>query len=96
MQLAGQADALARRGVQIVAISVDSKERSASLAERLGVPFPLLSDPTLTAIEAYGVAMAGSELAVPATFVVDRDRRILRRYVGETQFDRPSVDFLLR
>jgi len=80
----------------VVAISVDSRADSAQLAERLGLGIPLLADPDLTTIRAYGVAMKGRDLAVPATFIVKPDGRISARYVGETQFDRPSVDTLLK
>lgn len=62
------------------------------LARKLGIEFPLLSDPQAQVAQAYGVAMLGEELAIPATFVVRGDGTIAWRHVGETVPDRPPVD----
>lgn len=43
----------------------------------------------------YGVAMQGGDLAVPAVFVVARDRSIVFRKIGEHAADRAEVDDLL-
>ena len=82
-------------GAAIVGISVDSVEDSARLAEQLELGFPLASDPRREAITAYGVAMEGEPLAVPATFVVRPDRTIAWRHVGETMTDRPASAHVL-
>ncbi len=84
-----------KRGARLFAISVDTVEESAALVAKLGLGFPLLSDPGMKTIIAYGVAMDGEDIAVPSTFVIDRNRRIRFAYVGETQADRPSNDALL-
>lgn len=78
-----------------MAISVDTTEESVALAGKLGLPFALLADPGLKAALAYGVAMDGEEIAVPAVFVVTRDRRIVYRHVGESITDRPTPDDML-
>lgn len=83
---------LAAQGVGLAAISVDDPADSAALAERLGVQFPLLSDPQVRVIAAYGVQMEGQALAVPATFVIRPDRTIAWQYVGDTVPDRPPAD----
>ena len=79
----------------LVAISVDEAADSLELAEDLGLEFPVLSDADLSVAKAYGVAMEGRDIAVPAVFVVNRDRSIYFRYVGENQADRPSARTLL-
>ena len=79
----------------MAAISVDSGEESQELVARLGLSFPLLSDPQMRVITAYGVAMQGQDIAVPSVFIVDKLRRIQWRYVGETQADRPTNSTLL-
>lgn len=91
MQLAEHHDRFQRERIALVMISVDSVEDSRALADRLGTRIPLLSDPDMTVIGAWGVAMEGRDIAVPATFVVDRERRIRWRRVGETQIDRPAI-----
>jgi peroxiredoxin len=44
-----------RRGVRIVAISVDKPSEEAKTQAKQGVPFPMLSDPKLVAHQAYRV-----------------------------------------
>jgi peroxiredoxin len=82
-------------GVTPVAISTDSITDSQDLAARLQLSFALLSDPDLVAASAYGVAMVGRDIAVPATFVIEADRTISYRYVGEDMTDRPRLDAVL-
>ena len=59
------------------------------------IDFPLLSDPGVVVAAAYGVAMKGDDLAVPATFVLRPDGTIAYRYVGEDMTDRPSTNEIL-
>lgn len=87
--------ALDAMGAQIVGISVDPPEESRALASKLGVRFRLLGDPDLRVASAYGVAMEGRDIAVPAVFVVRRDRAIVWKHVGETIADRPSASLVL-
>ena len=70
---------------------MDTAEVSAELAHRLGLTYPLLRDPDMAVISAYGVAMVGQDIAVPATIVVDQNRRVVYRHVGETMADRPQA-----
>lgn len=65
------------------------------LAGKLGISFPLLADPGLKTALRYGVAMDGEDIAVPATFIVSKDKRIVYERVGESLTDRPSVSDLL-
>lgn len=83
---------LAAQGVGLAAISVDDPADSRALAGKLGLPFPLLSDPEARVIAAYGVLMRDQVLAVPATFVVRPDRTIAWQYVGDAVPDRPPLD----
>lgn len=83
---------LAAQGVGLAAISVDDPADSQALADKLGLPFPLLSDPEARVIAAYGVLRKGQPLAVPATFVVRPDRTIAWQYVGDAVPDRPPLD----
>lgn len=86
---------LAALGVTPIAISVDPVGDSQDLAGRLGLTFPLASDPDLKVASAYGVAMRGRDIAVPATFVIEADQTISYRYVGENMADRPRLDRVL-
>lgn len=75
--------------MQLVAISADEAADSRKLRERLGLNFPLLSDPDVAVAAAYGVAMQDEDIAVPAVLVVMPDREVFWKYVGEDPTDRP-------
>ena len=70
------------KGVEVVGISRDSVASHEKFAEKHGLPFVLLSDPTLQAIEAYGVwqekKMCGkvSMGVVRTTFLIDAEGKI--------------------
>lgn len=84
-------------GATLWAISVDPIPTSQALQRRLGLTFPLGSDPELRVIRSFGVAMADQPISLPATFVLARGTgAIALRYVGETPFDRPRIDAILR
>ena len=44
-----------KRGIEVIGISRDSVASHTKFAEKHGLPFVLLSDPSLQAIQAYGV-----------------------------------------
>jgi peroxiredoxin len=80
----------------VVGISVDTVAKSKDLAQSLGLSFPLLSDPDLAVIRAYGVADESNEIAWPSEFLVDRDGTIRWRATAESVGTRPSVADVLR
>jgi len=62
-------------GASLVAICVDSPAQNRGVMERLGLEFPILSDPDGVALRAFdvlhaGAAPGGGDMARPATFVV--------------------------
>ena len=64
------------RGVEVVAISVDSSAESQKLCQSRGYTFPFLSDPKAETIRQYGVLHAkggegGNDIARPAEFLID-------------------------
>lgn len=94
-ELARANDRFLAKGAQIVGISADAPEDSRELARKLDVKFPLLSDPQLKVISAYGVAMQGEDIAVPSVFLVRDDGRVVWQKVGDTMADRPTAEGLL-
>ena len=72
-------DEFKKRGVEVIGISKDSVASHGKFAEKYGLPFVLLSDPELVAINAYGVwqekKLYGkvSMGIVRSTFVVDEN-----------------------
>lgn len=79
----------------VVGISVDTAEESREVAGELGIDYPLLRDEGLRVALAYGVAMDGRDIAVPAVFVIDGNQRIHWKKVGESVWDRPKVEVIL-
>ncbi len=64
------------RGVEVVAISVDSCDDSRKLCQGQGYTFPFLSDPKAEVIRRFGVlhphaGMNNQDIARPAEFLVD-------------------------
>ena len=58
-------------------MSVDPPETNKAFAQSLGVDYPLLSDPTRSVAQAYGVADADQSYASRWTFYIGLDGRIL-------------------
>ena len=56
------------------------------------VPFPLLLDVGLKAVDTLGIR---SDLSKPATYILDCDGNVKYAYVGNSLSDRPSVKSLL-
>ena len=73
-----------KRGVVVIGISKDGVASHAKFAEKYGLPFILLSDPELQAIQAYGVwqekKLYGktSMGVVRTTFLIDEKGKILK------------------
>ena len=72
----------------MVAVSVDTIEENARLAERLGLEFPILSDVQGNAIRVWGVVHenakpGGGAIARPAIFLVEPDGTISWRRLTE-------------
>jgi len=81
---AGSYAAFQAKGVEVIGISRDSVASHVKFAEKHNLPFVLLSDPDLTAIQAYGVwqekKLYGkvSMGVVRTTFLIDEEGKIAR------------------
>ncbi len=63
-------------------MSVDSVATTRDKMAAAGIEYPLLADPDLTAIDAYGVRHPEgmiTDIARPATFLIDRQGRVAWR-----------------
>ncbi len=76
---AGAYDIFTDNGVVIIGVSKDSAASHAKFAEKYGLPFILLSDPKLEAIQAYGVWQEKKNYGkvsmgvVRTTFIIDEN-----------------------
>ncbi len=80
-------------GVNVLGISTDNTPAQREFAARLNVSFPLLSDFTDRGVaRAYGVLAEKLGVANPATFVVDREGRIVFMQGGNAAADAVAVE----
>jgi peroxiredoxin len=79
---------LESRGIQVVAISVDSPEINRRQRQKLGYTYTFLSDPRAEVIRRYdllhrGAGSKGTDIARPAEFLIDSSGII--RWVNFTE-----------
>ncbi len=83
----------------IAAVSVDSMEDSADFNQQWRFPFPLLADPNLQVIDAYGARHPqghdGKDIARPTTIIIDPQGVVRYKYLGNSPVDRPTDDEIL-
>ncbi|MDP9365700.1 MAG: redoxin domain-containing protein [Chloroflexota bacterium] len=85
-----------RRGATIAGVVIDAPGQNAAMAEKLALPFPILSDPEGgEATKPYGVWDEAGRMAKPAIVVVAPDGAEAYRYVGADFMDRPGDDEVL-
>lgn len=99
--LSGIYDDIRKAGVRVLTISVDAPRHSQLAVERLGLKFPLLSDVDKKVIQDYGVVHHGggpdgSDIALPAHFLIDQQGRIVWRRVAGRLQDRADPQEILR
>ncbi len=90
------AGAIRDAGASIVALSVDSAERSEGVRRELGLSFPILCDTSRTVVRAWDLynprEMGG--IAIPAVFVIGPGLRVRYRSIDRTR-ERVSTDGVL-
>jgi peroxiredoxin len=79
---------------------VDSQADNGRVVDKLGLEFPVLSDESLSVIEAYGVlhprgGMSGRDIARPAIFLIGPEGRVLWRNLTENWRVRVRPETLL-
>ena len=81
---------------EVVAISVDDLAGASDIVEKVGIPFPVLYDPSRQVPETYKVFnLLGDNVATPSTFVVGPDGVIAWKYVANSIGDRPPSSTIL-
>ncbi len=76
---------LAPEGFEMLAVSVDEPGAGVkAFADRLGLSFPILLDPTKRTAGEY------QAFRFPETVLVDRDGTIAARYIGPREWDDPA------
>ena len=89
-------DEFRQAGASLVAISVDDAARAEPVRRELGIDFPLLCDTGRKVVVAYGLLnrLENGGIAIPAAFVIDRDK-VIRFRALESVASRLNVAELL-
>lgn len=82
-------------GIQLVAVSSDPPDETKEYADEAGIELQLLSDPNMQVISTYGLVQKDKQNAIPATYVLGKNRSIHWRYLGENVMDRVDIDQLI-
>ncbi|MBM4184598.1 MAG: TlpA family protein disulfide reductase [Gemmatimonadetes bacterium] len=80
-------EALADSGLVVIGVSIDGRRAEADVArfvEEVGIGFPIALDPSGSVQDVFRT------IGVPETFLIDRQGRIVRRWVG--QFEPDAAD----
>jgi peroxiredoxin len=91
-------DTFKELNTHILAFSTDEAENLNKMKERLGLSFPLFSDPVRMAAEPYGVHYHSGNMysdhgehGEPALFLIDDKKRLLYSDIQTGPFGRPSA-----
>jgi peroxiredoxin len=85
--------------VRIAGVVVDPVATNAEVVRTAGLSFPILSDPDLQAVTAYGLRHAGGhdgqDIALSASVLLDRDGIVRWVHVTPNLRVRPTADEVL-
>ena len=87
-------DEFRKRGCALAGVVVDPPATNATLARDVGLTYPILADPELHAIEAYGLRHKGAgpdghDIAYSASVLIDADGVVRWRLVTDNFRRRP-------
>ncbi len=84
------------KGAVVLGVSKDSVQSHKKFEEKYGLPFPLLSDPEKTVIQAYGVWQEKKNYGkvsmgvVRTTYLIDEDGIIVRAFSAVKAAENPA------
>jgi peroxiredoxin len=80
----------------MIALSADPPAAGQKVAAELNLTYPILSDVVKNFIRQYGVLHPTEGIARPSMFIVNKEGRIVWKYVGVDATDRPAIDIVLQ
>jgi peroxiredoxin len=87
---------MTKRDIGLVAISVDEPPAGKALASNLKLTFPIISDPKAVTLKAFGVFDKETEIAWASIFVVDKDGKVVHRWLADTFSQRVATEDVLK
>ena len=92
-------DEIQKRGAKIAGVVVDPVATNAEVVRTAGLEFPILSDPDLRMIDAYGfrhvAAHDGNDIALSASVLIDADGIVRWTSVAKNFRVRPTPSEVL-
>jgi peroxiredoxin Q/BCP len=88
---------LAKAGGTAMAVSVDKPADSKKVVERYQIPFDILSDADRKVINEYGLVHhepSQGDIAHPANFLIDKEGKVVWRYVSTHVQDRADPAYV--
>jgi hypothetical protein len=102
VQLQGAVSKFQAQGFGIAAISYDNVDVLKTFAERVGITYPLLSDPNSAVIRAFGILNTAvppniPEFGIPhpGMFIVDAQGRVVAKYFEQNYRERFTPDTII-
>lgn len=84
----------------MIAIAGQKRKGIQMYVEAERIKFPFLSDESREVIKNYEVFVPikwdSFRIAAPSTYILDKNHTIEYSYIGETQFDRPQIEEILK
>lgn len=84
----------------MIAIAGQNMKAIQNYVDTEGIKIPILSDEKRSVIKEYEVFVPikwdSFRIAIPSTYILDETHTITYSYIGESQFDRPAIDDILR
>ena len=80
----------------MIAVSADTPADGQKLASELNLTFPILSDVYRNFIRQYGVLHPQEGIARPSMFIVNKEGKIVWKYIGMSAEDRPPLPTVLQ
>ena len=97
-----QADGFRKQGVNVASLTYDSADILKTFAGRLGIAYPMLSDPESKVIRAFGILNANVDKATPrygipfpGTYVINAKGIITAKYFDDDYRERSSAASIL-
>ena len=79
----------------MIAVSADTPADGQKVAAELNRSYQILSDVYKNFIKQYGVLHPTEGIARPSMFIVNKEGKIVWKYVGSDASDRPPIDTVL-
>lgn len=88
------------KGIQILGIAGQNLNGIQAYVDKEGIEIPILSDEKRAVIKEYEVFVPikwdSFRIAIPSTYVLDKNHTIQYSYIGDSQFDRPAVEEIIQ